>query len=496
MESATLSRAGTVTGWAARLRAVPAAGWATAGLVLLTVAAVVAFVVYPTFPNYDSYYSMLWAREALHLEPLSFDGYRTPTEHPLAIVIAVPLVLLGEGGDRVLVFMTLASMVVLGAGLYRLGRLSFGPLVGAVAALLVCTRFDFPFLAVRGYIDIPSLALVVWAAALELGRPRRGLPVFLLLTAAALLRPEAWILIGLYWLWFAWKATWRQRILYAAFAAIGPLAWAFLDWRVTGDPLFSLHHTGDTAEELGRASGLAAVPQSTQDFLIRLDKLPVVLGGIVGGALAFWVAPRRSLLPAILFVSGVATFVAVAVAGLSVIQRYLLIPSLMVMVFCGVALAGWTMLRPGSRVRLAWALGAAALVVFGAAFTLTRVSVARFDSELRFRGDAHRSLRSILAAPSVKAGIRCGGVSVPTHKLIPDVRWVADLGAKRVVARSDPARAAQRSARRGVALVVVGRGALARQVFVDSTVDPLVNIPPAGFRRVATSQYYAAYVRC
>src|SRR3954449_2869459 len=496
MESATLTRTGGQAGWAARLRAVPAAGWAAAGLLLLAIAALVAFVVYPTFPNYDSYYSMLWAREALHLEPLSFDGYRTPTEHPLAILIAVPLVLLGDGGDRVLVFLSIASMVALAAGMYRLGRLSFGPLVGFVAAALVCTRFDFPFLAVRGYIDIPYLALVVWAAALELARPRRGLPVFLLLTAAALLRPEAWILIGFYWLWFAWKASWRARIGYAALAAVGPLAWALLDWRVTGDPLFSLHHTGDTAEELGRASGLSAVPQSTQDFLVRLDKLPVVLGGIVGGALAFWVAPRRSLLPAILFVSGVATFVAVAVAGLSVIQRYLLIPSLMVMVFCGVALAGWTMLRPGSRVRLAWALGAAALVVFGAAFTLTRVNVARFDSELRFRGDAHQSLRTILGAPAVKAGIRCGGVSVPTHKLIPDVRWVADLGAERVVARSDPSRAAQRSARRGVALVVVGRGALARQVFVDSTVDPLVNIPPAGFRRVATSQYYAAYVRC
>src|SRR3954465_13907693 len=81
MESATLTRPGASTGWAARLRAVPATGWAAAGLALVTVAAVVAFLVYPTFPNYDSYYSMLWAREALHLQPLSFDGYRTPTEH-------------------------------------------------------------------------------------------------------------------------------------------------------------------------------------------------------------------------------------------------------------------------------------------------------------------------------------------------------------------------------------------------------------------------------
>src|SRR3954471_17655030 len=408
MESATLTRPGASTGWAARLRAVPATGWAAGGLALVAVAALVGYLVYPTFPNYDSYYSLLWAREALHLQPLSFDGYRTPTEHPLAIFFGVPLVLLGDGGDRILVFFTVASFVALAAGLYRLGRQSFGPLVGAVAALLLCTRFDFPFLAARGYIDIPYLALIVWAGALEVARPRRGLPLFLLLTAAALLRPEAWILVGLYWLWFAWRAPWRARIGYAALAAVGPLAWAFLDWRVTGDPLFSLHHTGDTAEELGRASGLGAVPASTQEFLVRLDKLPVVLGGIAGAALAFWVAPRRIAMPVILFLSGVGTFVAVALAGLSVIQRYLLIPSLAVMIFCGVAVAGWTMLRRGSRLRLGWGVGAAALVVFGAGYTLLRVNMAKFDSELRFRGDAHHALRALLSKPDVKAGIRCG----------------------------------------------------------------------------------------
>src|SRR2546423_5721884 len=211
MESATLTRPRTERGWTARLRAVPATGWAAAGLAALAVVSLVGYLVYPTFPNYDSYYAMLWAREVVHLAPLSFDGYRTPTEHPLAILFSIPLVLLGEGGDRVLVFFTVASFVALAAGLYRLGRQSFGPLVGAVAAVLVCTRFDFPFLAARGYIDIPYLALVVWAAALEVARPRGGLPVFLLLAAASLLRPEAWILIGLYWLWFAWKAPWRGR---------------------------------------------------------------------------------------------------------------------------------------------------------------------------------------------------------------------------------------------------------------------------------------------
>ncbi len=63
------------------------------------------------------------------------------------------------------------------------------------------SRFDFAFLAVRGYIDIPYLALVVWAIALEAQQPRRGTAVFALLALAGLLRPEAWLLAGLYFLW-------------------------------------------------------------------------------------------------------------------------------------------------------------------------------------------------------------------------------------------------------------------------------------------------------
>src|SRR4051794_24652192 len=417
MESATLTRPAA----AARLRTVPAATWAAVGLGALAVAALVGYLVYPTYPNYDSYYSLLWARELLHLQPLSFDGYRTPTEHPLAILVSIPFVLLGQGGDRVFLFVIVASFVGLAAGVYRLGRLSFGALVGGVAALLLVTRFDFPFLAARGYVDIPYLALVIWAAALEVARPRRGLPVFLLLTAASLLRPEAWVLIGLYWLWFAWKATWRERILYGCLAAVGPLSWVLLDLAATGDPLFSLHHTGETAEELGRAKGVSAVPAATRSFLVRLDKLPVFAGAIAGLALALWCAPRRVWMPLALFVSGVGTFFMVGVAGLSVIERYLLVPSLMVMLFAGVAVAGWTMLRPGSLIRRGWMLGSLALVVFGVVFTLTRVSLSSIDSQLRFRGDAHAALSALLSKPEVKAAERCGAIDTPTHKIVPDV---------------------------------------------------------------------------
>ena len=471
---------------------------ALAGLCLLAVA---GFLVYPTYPNYDSYYSLLWGREALDLHALSFVGYRHPTEHPLAIALAVPLALLGDGADRVLVALTIAAFVVLVVGLYRLGRASFGAPVGLAAVVLLCTRFDFPFLALRAYIDIPYLALVVWAAVLELGararggpRARGGVPVFALLAAASLLRPEAWVLIGFYFLWAAWPVPWRTRLLYAALTALGPVAWAVLDLAVTGDPLFSLHSTSGLADELGRASGLGSVPDATRKGLVKLDKLPVVAAALAGGALALYYAPRRALVPLALFGSGILTFFAVGAAGLSVIQRYLLVPSIVVMLFAGVTLGGWGMLRRDHRLRPAW-IGVAVAVALGAvAFTASRVSASRLTTELTFRGDAHAALAQVLRGPAVRRGLRCGPVSVPTHKLVPDVRWILDRGEGGVLARADPTTA--RRTRRGVALVVTGRSALTRQVFVDSTVDPVVNLPPSGFHRVATSRYYAAYVRC
>ena len=99
---------------------------------------------------------------------------------------------------------SIASFVAVVAGCYRLGRLCFGPVVGLFAALLVLSRFFVENLAAQGYLDITYVALIVWAIVLEVARPRRGTAVFVLLAAAGLLRPDAWVLSGAYWLWCVW----------------------------------------------------------------------------------------------------------------------------------------------------------------------------------------------------------------------------------------------------------------------------------------------------
>ena len=289
--------------------------------------------------------------------------YRGPTEHPLAIAFGALCSIFGQGGARLMVLGSIGSYVALVAGLYRLGRLCFGPVVGVVAALLVLSRFFLENLAAQGYLDISYVALIVWAVVLEVEKPRRGTPVLVLLAAAGLLRPDAWVLAGVYWLWCCVaRATTALACSYLAIAAIGPLVWVLVDLIVTGKPFYSLNSTAGLAQELGRTQGIANVIGSLWTFSVRIDKLPVVLGALAGIPLAIWLTPRRVLTPLAALVLLLGVFVLEGAAGASVIDRYLMGAAIMLLLFCAVAIGGWAMLERGTLLRRVW-MGFAALLV-------------------------------------------------------------------------------------------------------------------------------------
>lgn len=517
----------------ARLSSGRSATWAKVGFAVLCVGAIVGFFAFPTYPTYDSFYALLWGRDLLHLHLPDFHVYRGPTEHPLAIAFGMLCSIFGQGGARLMVLGSIVSFVAVVVGAYRLGRLCFGPVVGLVAALLVLSRFFVENLSAQGYLDISYVALIVWALVLEVERPRRGTVVLLTLAVAGLLRPDAWVLSGVYWLWCVWPArrqrqaargqhesaraqpqtarrqrrtlTNRTRLRYLALAAIAPVAWVLVDGIVTGNPLYSLSSTAGLAQELERTQGFSTVLVSVWTYGVRIDKLPVVLGGLIGIPLAVWLTPRRVLVPLSALVLLVLVYVAEGAVGASVIDRYLMGAAIVLLLFCAVTVGGWTMLERGSKLRRVWMAGAAALVLYGGYTVATTLSLSSLRTTLAYHEDFHEGLVAALHSPAVKAQLRrCPLLSLPNNKLIPDARWILDsVGQHDIVARSE-ARAdvgkgshtlEDRILRGSVAVYPLG-SAVFFEAIVDVGDDPRDQVPLAGFRRVYSSRYYAVYANC
>lgn len=488
----------------ARPRASLAAwAWQRRGLIAalaLGLGAAIAFVAVPTYSAFDTIYSLVWGQEILRGQLPSFDAYRAPTQHPLWVALSVVLAPLGEPASRVFVGVCIAGYVALVIGFFRLARAFANEPVAWIAVLLLLSRLDYGFLAIRGYLDLPFLAMVIWAAALEAERPRRGGVVWILLVAAGLLRPEAWLLAGAYTLWMGLHASWSERLRYAAWAAIAPLLWMASDAIVTGDPLYSLNYTTRSAELLGRRVPVEDLPERLVTFLTGLTKLPVLLAGLAGIVLAWrLVRPRARLaLPLFLLVFGIFVFLAISARGFAVIDRYLVLSALSMTLFAAFALGGWTMIAPGSRWTRPWAAAAVVLVVLGFAWTASRFSLEYIRWEIGSRQAVHADLRALLAEPRVEAARRCGPVTVPNHKLLPDVRFLLAAGEDEVVARTAMPDYGRDTP--GAALYAVGGRRFLRHPaygpFDQLNDSALVQVPGAAFQRVDRGRYLAAYVSC
>lgn len=487
-----------------------------AAAIALALGAVLLWALAPTYPNYDSYYHLVWGRELLDGLTPSFEAYAAPTQHPLYVALGAVLGLIGEDGDRALVLVCLLSHAALVLGTYRLGTTVFGRWPGVLAAGFVAASASFLLYAVRAYVDAPFLALTVWAGVLEAERAgavsraaqtgplgagragpagwRRFAAPMGLLVLAGLLRPEAWVLAGLYWLWAVPRATPRARLRLTAATLAAPVIWAVVDLAVTGDPLHSVHATSELADELDRERGLDDVPGSFVNFISDTVRLPVALLAIPGAALAVRRGPGPTRpgarVPLALFAAGVLTFVGTGLLGLSILPRYLTVPAVALCLFAGYGLAGFTTLPAADPLRRAWTRAAIAAAVIGVAgLAVLAPSLSRVSEELRFIRSSHDALVSLLDDPRVRARAACGPLTFPNYRLVPDARWHLDAPRERVGARS---------ARRrpyGVAIFVLTRKGLRRFGFADGA-SPTTNIPDPGYAPLARNERFSAFARC
>jgi hypothetical protein len=466
---------------------------------VLAAVAVVLWALIPTYPNYDAYYHLVWGREVIHGITPSFQAYAAPTEHPLYVAICgVLAAIFGEDADRALVLFTILSFLALVWAVLRLGRACFGLWPGVAGAVFVGTSFALLLYAAKAYVDVPFLAVVLWAAVVEAERPARrgsapdgstGRLAMSLLAVAGLLRPEAWVLAGLYWLWCGWR-RWDLLLL----VLVGPVGWGIVDASVTGDALFSLHSTSALADQLGRERGIVHVPGSFVSFLSSTARPPIALAGVVGMVLAVRgvgsARGRRLHVPFALFGAGALTFVGTGIAGLAILPRYLTVPVIALCLFAGFAALGFTQLAPNARGRRTWMRVFGVGVVLGLAFVVVKVSVVdRLVTELRYIRSTHDSLAQLLHDPAVTRDRACGPITFPNYRLVPDTRWMLDLPGDEVGARSD------RRHPYGVAIFTVGDKTLHRYGYADGASRTTV-VPDPGFTPIARSTQFRAYASC
>lgn len=550
------------------------------GAAWLVGAAVVVWLILPTAPNFDTASHLVWARELLGFRAPDVSAAASPTLHPLWLVIAVPAAATGFGA-AVMQLLTLVSFAVVIACAYRIAADIAGVVAGVVAALATGSSFALMLLAFKAYVDLPFVALVLSAlvvewrtwrigaaaapdgsrfvaentANLDASQASRGgepsvspLAVPALLFVAGLLRPEAWA-FGLLFvalrvlhdrldaergLALPIATVARAQLVPVLVVLAAPLLWLIADFVLSGSPVHSLTGTQALAEELGRPTGLARAPKELAVLLGDLARPPVAAAGLLGLGLAVWLRGWRPLLhPLVILAAGCAGFLLVGALGLPLLQRYLLVPAVLVCVFAGVGAAvviatalgrhlgpmepksasdaahdadaaaaqasapTSTASRPVAPALRILAAGALVVGTLGVAGYL----VVKADS---FRIVARGVLREatwqrqaaeLLRDPKLAAYRRCGPVTLPTYRFVPELTLRAKLREGAVVSRATPLGGAgpQDS---GVALVIEGNRAAKVRLGWAAGVPRETNAVPAGFTPIARRGPFLAAGRC
>ena len=462
------------------------------------------------FANYDTLYALAWGGQLARGQVPAYDLPIAPTPHPLVEIVGAVLEPLGpravEDATVALGFLALAALAWV---IYRLGADWFGRAAGALAALIFITRVPVLSYGVRAYVDIPFVLLVLAALLVESRHRCAGAPVLALLALAGLLRPEAWAVSGLYWLYLMdWipplrggrtgaaggqdpsrgRRTPREIAGLTLLAAAAPLLWVISDLAITGDPLWSLTNTRHTASTLGRVTGIANVPQYIPRRIGEILRPPVLVGAALGGVLTLLWLRRRALLGATAGVLAVLVFAGFATLGLPINTRYAFLAGAILSVFCGAGAFGWTRLPPHDP-RRRWWMAAGALVVIGL--------LAYVPSQYR---SAHRELHKLARQQSIEGDLvalvdnrsitlRCGPVGVPNHAPIPLLALYLETSPANI-----------RSAQVGYVSSGTYVDPASRQVEADYVLDPRdphqsVSVPP-GFQEVSANRSWLIFRRC
>lgn len=402
--------------------------WRTLVPALLTIVGVpiIYWLVYgPPYLNYDAAYSLLWASDIAHGWTPDYNNFIAPTPHPLQTFVSFLALPLGSWTVPVLAWLVMFCFGGLCWIVYLIGKELFNDWVGVLAAIIIITRPAFAKNVLAAYQDIPFILFVCWALLLEIRKPRNGVPVLALLALAGLLRPEAWVLSGLYWL-YLWPArTMKQRALLALIVGSAPVLWAISDWAVTGDFLHSFHGTSDLAAQLERPREPIKAPYWTLKFFAWTLREPLMIGVPIGLVYCWFCARRQGLL---LF--GMATlmsliFIATTIGGLPLIARYVLTPTILLAVIYAAGVFGWRSLPKDFPNRMRWKWVGYFSLALSIVFIPWFIPVAQDQADKIHNYETIQSnLRDVADAPTVRTfNEYCGRISTTDHRPVPAFRY-------------------------------------------------------------------------
>jgi hypothetical protein len=446
------------------------------------------------FPNYDTLYSLVWGQQLARGQTPTYDLALAPTPHPLAELLGLIAAPLGASATIAIVlalaYIALAALPYLA---FELGRTWFSWPVGLGAALILITRYEILSYGVRAYVDIPYTALVLGALLVVSRGPRAHWRVFVLLDIAGLLRPEAWLFAGAYWLYLAWRRTQLRELVLLAVLGVAPaVLWVASDALITGNALWSLHHTQHTASTLERPTGILKFPYTGARRLGEVLGPDGLIAGGIGLALSVWLARERVLLALGAGLVAAVAFAAIAASGLPIDDRYTFVIVALGAIFAGAGLAGWVSLAATHPRRRVWQVASVACVVAIVAFVpwnVTRLHET-FDSSNPAKQSLSAQLRvenDLIALTRSHAITRgCGKIGVPYHTPIPLLALELHTSPANVV----PAEIA-----RGT--FVAPASDAVRRIYLLDPNDPAKNYAvPAGFTLRAQNRSWRVFRRC
>ncbi len=466
--------------------------WLTPAAWVVGVSAVLLIVFPLGFPNYDTIYALVWGREMAHGMSPDVGAALPPTPHPLAELFGLVTTPLGDGAIDLTMVVAYVSLALAGYLVYRLGSLWFDRPIGAVAALIVLTRAPYLSNGLRAYVDLPYIALCLGALVIESRRPRAGWPVLTLLALAGLLRPEAWLFAGAYWIYLAWDGGRSRRELgwLAVLALAAPLGWAAFDWITAGSPTYSFTGTRETVETLERQTGPVDLVLYGPRRLGEVLQWPGMVGAFGGVVLGLATMRHRSKLGVAAAALALAGFAVLASAGLAIIPRYTMLAAAILAVFAALALLGWRLLDRDHPWRRAWqafaAVVALMLVVWGPnQYDLLH----RVDVDLTNQSEIESDLNELTSSGAFEPP--CLPISVPNHRAVPRLAFDLDVRPSRIVSSSE-----QRQPRQGYFLDPASPFVVHN--FILDPRDParFVSTVPPGFHEVVRNESWVLYRRC